>query len=344
MTVQTDDARVRLSIAMCTYNGAKYLPEQLESIRLQTRPPFELVVRDDGSTDHTLAILEEFARQASFPVRLTINKKNLHFTGNFLMAASQCSGDCVVFCDQDDIWEPSKLEEIEASVRLNQADLYLHEGLLINGAGVPQGMKLPDHVRWRANPEPFGHGAKGFAMAVSKPVIDEILQYWDWDYYADFKAKFGVPLGHDLLIDSWCVERNVVLMPKVLTRYRAHESNVTVPQAFTEGWLTKLVSSAKLIQFSNFNYASLAAKWGAEVDLIDHMFPHMPPGIRALRQYLGEMSKLWGARGAVHDRRKNRRQRLRALRHFWQINSTVRLASRFDRTAVAKDLVLTMLR
>ena len=72
-----------ISVALCTYNGEKYLPEQLESILQQSMPVNELVVCDDRSSDSTLKILQEFAEKAPFPLRIFQNETNLGSTKNF---------------------------------------------------------------------------------------------------------------------------------------------------------------------------------------------------------------------------------------------------------------------
>lgn len=97
------------SIAMCTYNGERFLQEQLDSLAAQTVTPGELIVRDDGSTDATLAILEAFQRTAPFPVHIRRNETNLGYVKNFEKAACECRHEVVFFCDQDDIWLPDKI-------------------------------------------------------------------------------------------------------------------------------------------------------------------------------------------------------------------------------------------
>jgi hypothetical protein len=99
----------RISIAMCTYNGEKYLHEQLVSIAQQTRLPDELVICDDGSSDSTPELVARFTQSVSFPVRWIRNEKNLGSTKNFEQAISLCTGDLIALCDQDDIWLPEKL-------------------------------------------------------------------------------------------------------------------------------------------------------------------------------------------------------------------------------------------
>ncbi len=104
---------MRLSIAMATYNGAKYLQEQLDSFLYQTRKPDELVVCDDGSTDATLEILEAFRQQAPFVVHVYRNESNLGYIKNFEKALSLCTGDIIFLSDQDDVWLGKKIEEVE---------------------------------------------------------------------------------------------------------------------------------------------------------------------------------------------------------------------------------------
>jgi hypothetical protein len=100
----------RISVALCTYNGERFLPEQLASIGKQSRLPDELVVCDDRSTDRTVGILREFAASAPFPVRIFENERNLGFAANFERAIRLCEGNLIALSDQDDIWYPIRLE------------------------------------------------------------------------------------------------------------------------------------------------------------------------------------------------------------------------------------------
>jgi glycosyltransferase involved in cell wall biosynthesis len=110
-----------ISIAMCTYNGSRFLPEQLNSIASQKRLPEELVVCDDRSTDGTVALVEAFSRRVAFPVRLYVNETNLGSTRNFEMAISRCGQSIVVLADQDDVWYPQKLQRIEQEFQASEA-------------------------------------------------------------------------------------------------------------------------------------------------------------------------------------------------------------------------------
>lgn len=101
------------SVAMCTYNGARFLGAQLASVAAQTRAPDELVVCDDRSADETARVVRDFAANAPFRVRLHVNEQNLGSTKNFERAVSLCEGELIALSDQDDVWLPQKLARLE---------------------------------------------------------------------------------------------------------------------------------------------------------------------------------------------------------------------------------------
>ena len=103
---------MRISIAMATYNGARYLQEQLASFLAQTRLPDELVVCDDHSEDGSLSILQDFQKVAEFEVRIVSNRQRLGFVQNFSKALELCTGDIVFLSDQDDVWLPEKIDTV----------------------------------------------------------------------------------------------------------------------------------------------------------------------------------------------------------------------------------------
>jgi glycosyltransferase involved in cell wall biosynthesis len=100
----------RVSVVMCTYNGEKYLKEQIDSIMDQTYPIYELIIQDDCSKDNTLHILHEYAEK--YPnIRVFQNEKQTGINANFFSAMYRASGDYIAISDQDDIWELNKIEQ-----------------------------------------------------------------------------------------------------------------------------------------------------------------------------------------------------------------------------------------
>lgn len=104
---------MRISIALASYNGERFLHEQLDSFVAQSRQPDELVVCDDGSQDSTWALLNAFAPTAPFPVRLYRNEQNLGYAQNFARVLGLAHGDLIFMSDQDDVWFPQKLARME---------------------------------------------------------------------------------------------------------------------------------------------------------------------------------------------------------------------------------------
>jgi hypothetical protein len=107
---QNDNRTV--SVAMSTFNGERYIYEQIKSIMNQTRPIDELVLSDGGSTDRTLAIVEEMGEFASFSIKILRPNKRLYPHENFAKAVAHCQGDIIFLCDQDDVWMDHKVEAI----------------------------------------------------------------------------------------------------------------------------------------------------------------------------------------------------------------------------------------
>lgn len=98
-----------ISVVMCTYNGERFIREQLDSILQQTVPADEIIIQDDCSTDHTYDILLEYTQK--YPtIRIYQNSKNLGINTNFFDAISKAQGDFIAISDQDDIWNRNKLE------------------------------------------------------------------------------------------------------------------------------------------------------------------------------------------------------------------------------------------
>lgn len=101
--------RGSVSVVMATYNGDRYLRDQLASIRQQDLLPAELLIGDDGSTDATHEILQEFRTTAPFPVSIERNAQRLGVGENFLQTAARATTTYLAFADQDDVWFPAKL-------------------------------------------------------------------------------------------------------------------------------------------------------------------------------------------------------------------------------------------
>lgn len=105
-----------VGIALCTFNGERYVAEQLQSLARQTLQPDLIVVVDDASTDNTLSIVRHFARSSGIASRIEINPVRLGATASFAKAVAFCDADIIFLCDQDDVWYDWKIERMASAV------------------------------------------------------------------------------------------------------------------------------------------------------------------------------------------------------------------------------------
>jgi len=215
---------LRLSVALCTYNGERFLQEQLDSIAAQTRPPDELLVGDDRSTDGTRRLVESFAAAAPFPVSLHVNEVRLGSTRNFDRAVALCSGDIIALCDQDDVWLPEKLRRFEEVFEADdRVGLVFSDAEVIGEDSRPAGSRLWD---WTFKPaERRAMRRRGaFRTLLRRNVVTGAA--------AAFRARFKplvLPIPDDLnmIHDGWialvvAAVSRVAALPEPLVRYRRH--------------------------------------------------------------------------------------------------------------------------
>lgn len=112
----------KISVALATCDGSRFLREQLDSIRQQTLAPDQVILRDDASTDDTVELIEGYLKE--YPLapawRLIQNPERAGYAENFRAAVEETDGDYVFFCDQDDIWEPDRVEKMVEQMEKNR--------------------------------------------------------------------------------------------------------------------------------------------------------------------------------------------------------------------------------
>ena len=161
-----------ISIAMCTYNGAQYLREQLESISDQGRLPDDMVICDDRSDDGTTHIIEKFAAAAPFPVRVFHNDGRLGSTKNFERAISLCTADIIALCDQDDVWRPDKLAQMEAAFRAEpQTGLVFSDAEVVDEQLHPLGYRLWERSKLDATKQRLLREGQAFELLLDSNFV-----------------------------------------------------------------------------------------------------------------------------------------------------------------------------
>jgi glycosyltransferase involved in cell wall biosynthesis len=264
---------VRLSIALCTYNGAKFLNEQFASFAAQTRLPDELVICDDGSTDDTPSLVESFAARAPFPVRIEWNPVNLGVTENFKKAVGLCTGDLIALADQDDVWKSDKLARAVETIcraekpastmyctRLQYVDPHLHT---ISLSSIPRSIGFPNAIVENVATGcsvVFGNEIRRrFLEAAS---VDMVMHDW-WAYL--IASAFGRVLYDEV--------------PSVL--YRQHDRNVAgwqprpIKIAYRLKWLLQRLRAGR----AGMDSLNQAARFIAT-------YPEIPKEMRAMVEEL----------------------------------------------------------
>lgn len=229
------------SVAMCTYNGARFIEEQLRSIIDQTIPVGEVVVCDDCSTDKTVAIIERVAKETSIPIHIHINETNLGCARNFEKAISLCNGDVIFLSDQDDIWMPNKVETIVNWFKANPTkEVVISDAILID----EYGNRLINETYFSLYFDEYsrslfdcGYGIELFAnrnracgatMAIRNKIgkyLSEIVHNKTYDLI--FRRCVEYKIIHDYLIAIKAIgDGSMGYINKILTHYRQHNSQV----------------------------------------------------------------------------------------------------------------------
>jgi len=249
--------RPSVSVAMATWNGAAFLPEQLESLARQELLPTELVVCDDGSTDATLQVLEEFAARAPFAVRLYRNERNLGVRSTFEKAISLCRGDFVFLCDQDDYWAPEKIRRVVETFEGDPRTMVvLNDKTIADERLNPSGATVLGNMRRAGTPDiSFIAGCcsayRKEWLPVAMPIPPD-LPYHDW-----WIAALAHQLGVSRIIDE------------PLQLYRRHGSNASAHPHYQDRPLTLWDRlRGQLVAFSSRQRRELRAFW--ERDVANH--------------------------------------------------------------------------
>ncbi len=233
---------MNISIAMVTYNGADYIEKQLDSILSQTLLPAEIVISDNGSTDGTLEILEQLVKKATIIKLIHCKKQGIN--NNFTHALGACCGDCIAFCDQDDIWQKEKLKWLSGAFD-GSALLVYGKSILIDENDQILHTDTESYLgfgRYREGHQPFyfifSNCISGHDLMISKQLLEQAL-----------------PLSDTCMYDHWIaltasIRSKIVYVPEAITYHRIHSEN-SVNNAVKKRESKK--RGPKLSKFARFN-------------------------------------------------------------------------------------------
>jgi glycosyltransferase involved in cell wall biosynthesis len=198
-----------ISVALCTYNGAKYLPEQMDSILGQSLQNIEIIIADDRSADDTQDIIKNYAEKDP-RIKYFINESNLGFNKNFEKAISLTSGELIAISDQDDTWLPDKLRLLADNIGDNWL-IFSNSAFVGDGGGLLlNNFKLPDSYKGIL----FYNYVTGHTSLMRRELLKLALPfpqkgYYDW--WLGFVASYHKKIGY---------------LDEVLTQHRVHTQSV----------------------------------------------------------------------------------------------------------------------
>jgi glycosyltransferase involved in cell wall biosynthesis len=224
-----------VSIALCTYNGSKYLREQLDTLVNQSHPNLEIIVVDDGSTDDTLQILHEYTERHNF-IKIHVNPQNLGYIKNFEKAISLTTGSYIALADQDDIWALKKIELLLKGI--GDYMLVYHDSEFVDEQGNSLNKKLSQYRNFYA-----GNNANVFLLenCISGHALlfkRGLLQYF---------TGFNNIIFHDhWLAYMACNNGGITYIDQSLVKYRQHTQANTNILRQDRGEIKKKESLAKI--------------------------------------------------------------------------------------------------
>ncbi len=203
----------KISVALATYNGERFLQAQLDSFERQSVLPDEIVIGDDDSTDQTINILENFANSSSIRVKIERNINNVGYYENFYKTLRRCSGDVIFLSDQDDVWLDNKIETCLAALQNTGSLVVTHDAHLVDGALRPSSCTMLEQIAQSGGGSEFAL-LTGCCMALQRCMLDFITP--------------SPSSPHDIWIGKIADildARSIINEPLIL--YRRHGSNVS---------------------------------------------------------------------------------------------------------------------
>ncbi|MBL7741740.1 MAG: glycosyltransferase [Chitinophagaceae bacterium] len=211
-----------ISVVLCTYNGGRFIDEQLNSILNQTYIHLEIIISDDFSSDNTYEILKKHVEKDK-RIRLFRNEKNIGFNLNFKEACSKASGELIAFADQDDIWLPEKLERMIAGWKGNVPLMYCNSVRFADKQPPVKVRHYPGYRRFEGTDSrklSVFNTVSGHAMIIKKNLLQMTPVFlpgifYDWQLAAIAACNGGVGYIEDILVFQ-----------------RVHDSNITIRERF----------------------------------------------------------------------------------------------------------------
>lgn len=268
------------SVAICTFNGEKYINKQLKSILNQTVPIDEIVLCDDCSTDKTVQIVKDIAtKQSHITFNIIVNETNIGVKRNFEKALKLCQGDIKFLSDQDDVWHPSKVERIKVFFDNNpDKDVVMTNAILINNdnqiidnktllecVGLNHNTILSSNTNVLTDLFLNFNRATGATMAIKKTV--------------PINFNYETPILHDYILAIEALSRDSLgIIEEPLIKYRIHQGQAKgIGEAVIHQWDSDIYE----LGYERFDNYPLPTLFTKKIEMRNKRY-HWMAGLRGL--------------------------------------------------------------
>lgn len=265
------DLFMRIAVALATYNGARFIEEQLDSILQQTIKPDEVLISDDGSSDNTVEIVKEYIKIHNLEKKWILhqNEINKGYAKNFMDAAMMARGDIIFFCDQDDIWIEDRIE-IMSHVMQDRTDIsllctnlvpfYYEDNTKKWDKKILEEMKTDRSIEYHELTVMDIHlrRAGGCSMCIRKSFLESIMPFWIEGWAHD-----------DFVWNMAVVACSCAVFHYTSLKRRMHANNTTVIRDRTREWRINQLKQY-IVQFNSLKrYAIQCGLDNSKSSIID---------------------------------------------------------------------------
>lgn len=216
---------MNVSVIMATYNGNRYIYEQLLSIVKQTKKPDEIIIIDDASIDDTIKIVHKFVEgYPNIKWKVTKNSHNIGWKNNFFNLIKKAKGDLIFYCDQDDIW---KLDRIEQSIKIFHENIGIscllcnYDGIDEYGNYIDRSKKKDNYAIWKISyGDKSSHSALGCLLVFNTEVKDMLMQFIGEEYFSILPVDLAIARAA-------CVLDGFYRVNLALVKHRFHQFNAS---------------------------------------------------------------------------------------------------------------------
>jgi glycosyltransferase involved in cell wall biosynthesis len=244
-----------VSVALCTFNGAKFLAEQLQSLANQDRKIDELIICDDGSADGSIKLIKDFAAAAPMPLKFEVNEKRLGPSKNFQQAIERCTGEIIFLCDQDDRWHPNKITRVLERFENERMGLAFSDAQIIGDDGADAGREFWDSIWFDATEQSRVRGGDAVPVLLRHSIAAGSMLAFRADYLPLILPLPDLLRSHDIWITLLIAAVGRIFpIGEPLIDYRIHaENQIGVPE---KGLAAQIAAARRQVQQNAFGLAA----------------------------------------------------------------------------------------